>query len=204
MLTKEQMIQFIKENYLTIPGKRMAKILGKSSTFVYLNMKKLGLIVPPDILQQFKKDSQIQKGNVPFNKGKKIEEYMTEDEILRFKENSYKKGNKPHNTHADGFISIRKTKKGEYYQIKINDKRIDLHRHIYSLKFGPIPRGYNIQFKDGNSLNVDPDNLFAISRFNQAFINNNGGYKIPFEYYETLKLIQSLKQKLNEKQAIRP
>lgn len=39
---------------------------------------------------------------------------------------------------------------------------VALHRQIYIDNFGPIPKGYHIHHKDGNTENNSPDNLQAI------------------------------------------
>ena len=51
-----------------------------------------------------------------------------------------------------------------YYQHhgKWKEPPIFLHRKIYEDNFGPIPKGYHIHHKDGNTENNSPDNLEAL------------------------------------------
>ena len=64
---------------------------------------------------------------------------------------------------------------------------------------GEIPESCNIQFKDGDSTNVDPDNLYLVSRKYQVRENQNGGKQLPFELRKAIKLIYKLKNEINEK-----
>lgn len=194
------MITFIKENYLEIPIKTMAKLLGKSNYFVRGILRENNLKVPPHIIQQFKDNSYFKKGHVTFNKGLKMIDYLPMETIAKIKKTQFKKGNKSLTAYEENHIVIYKSKGRLYFKIKLKGKLIYLHRHIYQLTHGDIPVSHNIQFKDGNSLNVHPNNLYAISRQNQSMVNKMGGYTIPFEYYESIKLIQSINKKINEKQ----
>lgn len=38
---------------------------------------------------------------------------------------------------------------------------VQLHRVVWEENFGPIPAGYKVYFKDGNSLNCKPENLYC-------------------------------------------
>lgn len=51
-----------------------------------------------------------------------------------------------------------------YYQHhgKWKEPPVFLHRKIYEDNFGPIPAGYHIHHKDGNTENNSPDNLQAL------------------------------------------
>ena len=52
-----------------------------------------------------------------------------------------------------------------YYQRheKWKDAPVFLHRRIYEDNFGPIPKGWHIHHKDGNTENNSPENLEALS-----------------------------------------
>lgn len=204
-MSREEMIEYVLMNYLKLPIKTMAKNLGKSQQFVRDIMKKYQINVPSEIKEYFIQNSRFKKGNESFNKGKKLQDYLTESKIEKVKKTSFQKGNKPHNTKPEGYQSIRAYKRGiPYIFIKVGEKMKPLHRHIYEENFGFIPNGYNVQFKDGDTLNTEIDNLYLISKKEQAFINHQGGYKIPNELYETLIIIKKIKNTINEKQDNRP
>lgn len=135
-----------------------------------------------------------------------MEEFMSPDTIKKFKSNQYKKGDLPHNTKEEGYVTIRKQHNGyQYLYAKVNGKMRLMHRWVYEIHYGSLPNGFNVQFRDGDTLNVDPENLYAIDRKTQCYINRNySGKKLPQEYHQTVKLIKQLKIKINEKQDNRP
>lgn len=188
-------------------SKAIARKLGRSDTFVRNVMKRNNLIVPHAIIEQRRLDSQFKAGRQPFNKGKKQSEYMSEEAIARSRATCFKKGHTPANTVEDMQITLRvhaKRRNQNYYYIKTRDQGWELlHRYIWRLAKGPIPENCNVQFKDGNPLNVTLDNLYLISRGDQAIINHRGGIKIPHELHETLLLIAQIKKEY-EKHNHRP
>ena len=115
---------------------------------------------------------QFKKGNIPFNKGKKQKDYMSEESINKTKGTRFKKGDMPHNHKKvgseritiDGYIEI-KTQEPNKWQLK--------HRYIYEKKYGKIPDGYNVIFLDGNKQNLDLSNLKLVSKAEDLIMNNN-------------------------------
>jgi len=186
---------FVTDNYLTIPKGAIARHLGRSTCFVFGEMKRQGLVVPPDIKQKFIDDSHF--SGEPYNKGKKQTDYMSPEAIERTKATRFKKGNKPHNTRKDLDISLRVDGRGNpYYWIRVSlSNWMHLHRYLWVQAYGAIPKGHNIQFKDGDPFNTSLDNLYMVTRKQQAVHNKLGGKKIPYELRETLLIITKLKQK---------
>lgn len=122
----------------------------------------------------------IKKGNIPMNKGKKQSEYMSPEMIERTKATRFKKGDLPRNTLYDGAITIRKHKKTgiPYKYIRIGlAKWVSYHRYLWEQAYGKIPKGTNIQFKDGNTLNCVLENLYAVTRNNQM-LDNSGSINL--------------------------
>lgn len=197
-MSEDEQIAFIKDNYLSLPVKRIANIIGRSGTFVAGRMRKMGLIVPASIIEERKALGRFKKGQVSHNKGLKQSEFMTTEAIERTKGTRFKKGDKPHNTTYDGHISTRVSHGVRYKWIRVGlgEHRL-LHRVVWEEHNGPIPSGYNVQFKDGNSLNCDINNLYLIDRNRQAVVNKKGGKSIPYELRETIHIIQSIKAKIN-------
>lgn len=115
---------------------------------------------------------QIPKENIPFNKGKTWDEYMSKEGQNKSRKTTFKKGNKPHNHRTIG--SERITKDG-FVEIKIAEpNKWNLKsRVIYEKHFGKIPEGYTIIYLDGNKLNLELDNLKAISRAEELIMNSN-------------------------------
>ena len=165
-----QFDEFIKDNCLKLPIKQIARQIGKSGGFVFARYKVLGIEVPDDIKRKFIEDSYIKKGNIPPNKGKKL----TAEEKAKFSRTFFKKGHVPHNVVEIG--SERITKDG-YIEVKIQDGTLSKnyklkHRLVWERFNGPVPKGFNVQFKDRNRQNCTIDNLYIISRSEQ--LQKNG------------------------------
>lgn len=120
----------------------------------------------------------IKKGNIPMNKGKKQTGYMSPEAIERTKATRFRKGSIPPNAVPVGYERIDKD---GYVYIKVEGKRklVLKHRYIWEQHNGPIPKGYNIQFKDGNKHNCDINNLYMISRVEQMATENSASLNLP-------------------------
>ena len=107
---------------------------------------------------------RFQKGQIPFNKGKKGWS-APGTEKTRFK-----KGHLPHNTKPLGYERV--TKDG-YIEVKIaerpnrqtGEKNFRPKHHIvWEAANGPVPKGYIVIFLDGDPLNCALENLALVSR----------------------------------------
>jgi hypothetical protein len=165
IMTIEQDI-YIKKNYLKVPVKRMAKNLGRSGTLIRTRMRQLRLEVPKELAQKRKMTNQFPKGQVPYNKGKKQVDFMSKEAIAKTKKTRFKQGRSPHNELYNGAIRNRKDIKTgiTYRYIRISKGEWQLlHRYVYEKKFGPIPEGCLIIFKDGDQNNCNLENLRCIT-----------------------------------------
>lgn len=127
------------------------------------------------------------KGNVPFNKGKKWDEYMSPEGQKNSRKTTFKKGNVPPNRRE--CFEERITKDG-YIEIKIQDGKLNKnwilkHRYIYEQHYGKIPDGYNVMFADKNKQNFDVDNLILVSKSEDLIMNSR---KLFFEDKELTKI----------------
>ena len=116
--------------------------------------------------------SRFVKGSEPANKGKRIEEFMSEDGIKANSRTRFKSGRMPHNTLA---IGTERVYADGYVWIKVNErKRVQKHRYVWEQAHGKIPDGYLVAFRDGNRQNCDLSNLYLISRQESArrYINS--------------------------------
>lgn len=191
---------FLWNNYLTIPAKRMSKMMGRSESGARQRMKLIGIIVPPEVVEKFKQESYIKKGSTAYNKGKKQSEYMTAAAIKRTKKTRFKKGNLPHNTKPkDGIITIRKDArtKRPYKHIRLSlGKWVMLHVVKWENKHGKVPKGKIIAFKDGNSMNCTLKNLQLITR--EENMQRNTIHRYPAELKQVIRLNHKLKRKTSE------
>lgn len=109
------------------------------------------------------KTGRFEKGQIPFNKGKKGWS-APGTEKTRFK-----KGHLPSNTKPIGYERI--TKDG-YIEVKIkmrpshpncNDNFVAKHRLVWEQVNGPIPKGCKLTFLDGDKKNCALENLALIT-----------------------------------------
>ena len=113
---------------------------------------------------------------------------------------SFKKGNLPHNTKFDGCITLRaihgKTKnksKTAYLFIRLDKRKWDLlHRHLWRLHYGEIPKGANVQFSDGNQLNCTIENLELVSK--STNMKRNSIQNLPSDMKEIILLNRQIKK----------
>lgn len=107
---------------------------------------------------------RFEKGHIPANKG------THPPTVGRMAETQFKKGNLPHNTKPLGYERI--TKDG-YIEVKVRerpDKENKIwscfelkHRFVWRQAHGPIPKGHDITFLDGDKQNCSLENLALIS-----------------------------------------
>lgn len=188
--TPEQIAE-IKRDYATTLNQDLADRFGCTIHAVHNAGFRLGLKKDKEFIRQIAKDNftedhparkhWIKKGTPPPNKGKKQKEYMSKEAIERTKVTRFKKGSLPHNTLEDNTITERKDKSGriyKYIRIKLA-KWVPYHRYLWEQYNGAIPKGYNIQFRDGDTLNCDIDNLYMISRSEQMKNENSASKNLP-------------------------
>jgi hypothetical protein len=111
-----------------------------------------------------KNDGKFKKGHRPHNLGKKLTEYLTEDEIRRMSKTQYKKGQTAGEKSNMWKGGIQEMKNDCVYLYDGVGKRKRRPRKVYEEHFGEIPKGYVIYHLDGDKNNDDPYNLEAISR----------------------------------------
>ena len=167
---KKEHIEFIKNNVQGITLKELTNRFNKKfnmnvSESAISNIKTKNNLYSGIVGGQFK------KGQVPFNKGKK----MSNEQYEKCKVTMIKKGNIPANARTIG--SERLGKNG-YILIKIQDGHknknwIPKHRYLYESIYGNIPTGYKLMFADGNNKNFDLDNLILVSNEELLIMNRN-------------------------------
>lgn len=141
-------------------------------------------------------DGRFQKGNIPFNKGKKG---LSKGGV----ETQFKKGDIPANTKPVGYERIDLD---GYTIVKVEDKGPGRHKWrpkhhlLWEEHNGPRPAGHKIFFLDQNKQNITLDNLILISDRAAAIVNK---YKLLQNDPDLNKIaiqIAELKLKIIDKQ----
>ncbi len=199
--TKEEE-SYLKENYPHMNTSSIAEHLGRNIFSVYNKAYVMGLKKTEGYLQSEASgrlkgnvgiNSRFKKGQTPWNKGKK----MTTEQYEKAAPTMFRKGNKPHNTKYDGYISVRKSRKIPYAWIRVSEGKFRLlHRVLWERYNGRIPKGYNVVFKDGNQANISLDNLELVS--DSELMNRNNLQRYPEDIKKLILANAKLKREINK------
>ncbi len=204
-------IKLLTDLYPNTPSRVIAEMIGCSVHSVHNLAFRIGLKKDQIYLSNMNKqlgkslsesgrETRFHKGEIPSNKGLRQEQYMSAEAIERTKRTRFKKGNLPHNTKYDNAISIRMDSKGRSYKwFRIGlGKWIPFHRHIWEQANGRIPKGYNVQFKDGDPLNCAIENLYLISQADQLKNENSLHARYPEDIQHLIQLKGALNRQINK------
>ena len=201
IMTPEQ-DAILKEKYLTVPVKPLAKEIGVSHCCLSNRMKQLGLVVPKELRQARKAKSRFKKGHVTHNKGLKRSQFMTPEGIEISKKHQFKKGHVPHNDLGrNGIIRVRKDSKtrAQYQYIRVSSGEWELlQRYNYRKYFGEIPEGYLVRLKNGNTMDCSPENLELISMAENARRNTEQFHNWPEPLKKAIRINNKLTKTLRE------
>lgn len=206
----EQEIAFVKEHYANEYSGVIAEKLGRTVSSIWNMATLYGLKKSKEFKSRQGREAAeahydeiskgwYKKGQVPHNKGKKLNEFMSAEGIKRSKLTRFKKGQLPHNTKHDGAVSWRKenTKAGGYYYLRLRKSYwVLLHRYLWEQVRGPIPEGMNVQFKDGNSRNCTIENLELVSKGENMQRNTLHQWQPLLK--EQIKLINKINKKIHD------
>jgi len=142
--------------------------------------------------------TQFKKGHIPANKGKNGAEYLSDESRKRMSKTQFKKGGIPHNHKEVGWERVSKD---GYIEVKVAEPRTfrSKHRIIWEEANGPVAKGYNIQFKDGNRLNCTIENLYIISRSEQLRTENTLWARYPPEVQSAILAKAALTRQINKR-----
>lgn len=178
------MFEFIRDNSWGVSSAEMAGMVNE----------KFGTVFTPSGMKQFRQRHGIksgqkgwfQKGHAPGNKGKKLEEYVTDPDRLedirrRMAATQFKKGHRPSNelpvgtivVNSDGYKLIKIRMEGSIWE-----RWEPLHRHVWKQHYGAIPAGMCVTFKTPDRLNCDISNLMLATKGENASLS---GLRYRFE-----------------------
>ncbi len=184
--TDEEMA-IVAEHYSDTDNEVILEMLpGRTISGLYHAAQKLGINKSDEYMENQRQElahrlgelglgHRFKKGDIPYNKGMKQEDYMSPEAIEKCKETQFPKGHKPHNAKFDGAVSLRSDSSGmQYLWIRISESNWqEYHRYLWEKHNGEIPEGKIIVFKDGNQMNCSLDNLEAITRREHADRNRD-------------------------------
>lgn len=143
---------------------------------------------------------QYPKGHVPWTKGTRG--------LVKPNSGQFKKGIVPANTKplgytrfdADGYLVTRIPQLTPEAKLKAAGKKINNYRAAHILKwekkYGPLPFGHIIRFKDGDKTNRKYSNLELVSRALNVRYNQNRVNDAPTELRQTIKAYSQLQHQV--------
>ena len=182
------------------PAQLSEKLSGRSPGSIQARAFILGIKKTPEYMKHAPNAGRFKKGHKTWTKGKKWADYMPVASAERSRATQFKKGNKPKQYYPVGTeMAI-----SGYMYVKVADvinapKWMNWklkHRMLWESVHGPIPEGHNIQFKDGNPLNITIDNLYMISREEQMKVN--GVMNLPDDVRRLMYAVRSLTRQINK------
>lgn len=169
-------IQLLKDNINKLSYREIGAMIGKTkgavSQFVCQHKDEEeevnGEIIKPYVRNEKAKKRIIKRTNKTiFKPGQKPWNTGTRG-VVKPNKTSFTTGNSANVALPEFSISYKENKNGNKYKvIKVGKAWVRLHRYNWEQLFGPIPEGYVIFFKDGDSLNCDPTNLECITKAEQ-------------------------------------
>ena len=171
-------LQFIRDNAKGIGNAELTKIFNLE---FHTNLK-------VSQIKSFKHNHKISsgltghfpKGNVPSNKGKTWDEYMSKECQKKSRKTCFKKGNKPSNTYS---LGTERHRTDGYIDVKVaNSKEPGMSRKTWKLKhhllweehYGPVPVGHKVIFTNGDKKDFRIENL-ALVTHNELLVMNRQG-----------------------------
>jgi len=200
--------RYMRDHYPHDDTNEICRVLKRSKLSVYMRAKGLGLKKTEEAKRKYGcyltgKEGvgyQFQKGNIPYNKGKKMPDHVYE----KAKATMFKKGQIPFNHKPVGTITERAShsNRWNFLYIKIGEpnKWKELHRYLWEKKKGPIPEDKILVFKDGDNHNCSLENLELITR-EENMRRNSIHNRYPEDLKRAILLLGALKRKINENES---
>lgn len=161
---------WLRDMYPTVQNRKIATVIGRSYSSIKNRSIVMGLQKAPEYIKE-ESPGCFRKGHEPWNKGTNFTSGGRSAET-RFKPGTMPPNHQPIGTEVVDTYGYRKRKvrddapKGRTYQ---NWKFV--HVIVWEERNGPLPKGHLVRFRDADIENVDPGNLVAITRGENAVIN---------------------------------
>ncbi len=191
-----------RKHYPNSTMRKMMDLLGRSACSIYNRSETLNIRKSQEYLDSpaacrlrrgdnIGKEYRFQKGQIPPNKGIKGINYEG------MKATQFGKGHKPANYRPVG--AIRDSRDG-YFEMKmaegLHQWRL-LHRVVWERCNGPIPKGMNLAFIDGNGKNINIKNLTLMTKAQN--MKRNTVHNYPKEIVHLVQLKAALNRQINKR-----
>lgn len=198
-------IEILSREYPHCKTKDLTVLINRSVKSIYMMAKLLGVKKTPETIARISKINArnitnkrgwFKPGMVPWNKGKKLPAELKG----KIKASQFKKGHKPHNTLSDDVITVRYHRKSNkrYKYIRIREAVwIPLHQYIWVEKYGAIPAGMFLTFKDRNTMNCTLENLELTDR--KKHMEKNTMHRYPAEIVALMQVKGKITRMINER-----
>jgi hypothetical protein len=126
-----------------------------------------------NIEENKRNNGQFKKGDVPFNKGKKREEYLSQEMIDKMIQTEFKTGEGIGKDSPSWKGGIQSHKRDGKFAYTGSNERKRMSRLNYEKAHGDIPKGWIIYHIDKDKDNDEIDNLIAVPRSVLMRLNSN-------------------------------
>lgn len=178
----QEMIEFLKKWYVKKSIKELTILFNKHFN---LDLTEQNL---KSTLSRYKihsgRTGYFVKGHQPYNKGMKWDDYMSKESQAKCRKTCFDSKGTNNSNHKELPIGAETVSKDGYILVKVSEPKGNKghpflaykHRLIYEQVHGPIPKGYNVIFADGNIRNFDIDNLILVSNNELLQMNKHNLY----------------------------
>ena len=212
ILTSEEVKEILRM-YPDTPTLEIARRYGKSKQTIYKTASRYGVTKSQSFMesensgrirkgQRISQATEFKKGFTPATKGRKQSDFLSAEGIKNSAKTRWTKETRPNNEKPNGHISVRRIRPAEsgkvipYKFIRISKSNWEfLHRNVWEKINGPIPKGYNVVFKDGDTMNSTIENLECIS--NADLATRNSLHNLPEDIREVIYLKGRLTRAIN-------
>ena len=199
-----QMDDALREHYATKTNAELAEMLGMERVEVAHRAMVLGLrkttetkgrTVREALLRAGPRQGQFKSGNVPWNKG--IKGYSVELGRSHFKPGSIPPTHVPVGTERWTTPPKSKPDAPRYLRRKVAEPNVwmKVHHIVWEAHHGPIPDGHVVVFRDGNTANIEIENLHCLPRGELGMAN---GACVPYHLTDAYRLMRELQKTIED------